>query len=78
MIDYNHDGKCDYKDTSFFHNVVEKGENVKSNESKRQNNYSVKRKQNQTQTQYKQSKISAGATWFIALILLYFIIKILV
>ncbi|MBQ9782459.1 MAG: hypothetical protein IJW26_04685 [Clostridia bacterium] len=78
MVDYNYDGNCDYKDTSFYHNVVEKGEIVKSNESKKKNNFYIKGRKAQNQTTSQEPKISAGATWFIALMLLYFIIKILI
>ena len=65
MIDWNHDGKYDWKDDAFFHNVVmkdfEKNEDTKSNSS------------------YSDSSTSSsnGLTWFIVLCVVYFIIKLI-
>ena len=63
MIDWNHDGKYDWKDDSFFHNVVMK-DLEKEDESKSNSSYS-------------DSSISSsnGLTWFIVLCVVYFIIK---
>ena len=67
-MDWNHDGKHDWKDDSFFHNVVmkdsEKQEGSKSN----------------SKTSYSGSSSTSssnGLIWFIVLCVVYFIIKLI-
>ena len=68
MIDWNHDGKYDWKDDAFLHNVVmkdsEKQDGSKSN--------------NKTSSSGSSSTSSnSGLIWFLVLCIVYFIIKLI-
>ena len=67
-MDLNHDGKHDYKDDAIFYNEVVKGE---------ENSQTQKgTKRNQTNSS-SSSSLGSGATWFIALLILWLFTKLL-
>ena len=66
-MDWNHDGKHDWKDDAFFHNVIMK-DSEKEFSSKSNNNSSFRG---------PSTNSSNGLTWFIVLCIVYFIIKLI-
>ena len=68
MLDWNHDGKHDWKDDAFFHNVVMK-DSDKGTETKSSNSGSS--------STNSSGSSSNGLTWFIVLCVVYFIIKLI-
>ena len=67
-MDWNHDGKHDYKDDAFFHNVVMK-DSGKETETKSSNNGGS--------SIGSSGSSSKGLTWFVVLCIVYFISKII-
>ena len=67
-MDWNHDGKHDYKDDAFFHNVVMK-DSSKETETKSSNS--------RNSSTGSSASSSNGLTWFIILCIVYFIFKII-
>ena len=70
-MDWNHDGKIDYKDHAFYNNVVEPG--LKKNENVSSNNGSNK------DSSTPSSAEGSGKGWaiFIGICVLYLIIKLI-
>ena len=68
MIDWNHDGKIDYKDEAFFHNVVLKGEE-KDKEFEEETGI--------TPYSHTTSSDSSSAKWFFIILAIYIFIKII-
>ena len=73
MLDWNHDGKIDYKDHSFYNNVVEPGMNKDS--SSHANSSSNKSKGNNSH--YSTETNSNGIAIFIIICVVYFFIKLI-
>ena len=67
-MDWNHDGKIDYKDDAFFHNVAMK-DSSKETGTKSSNSRN-------SSTDSSASSIN-GLTWFIILCIVYLISKII-
>ena len=67
-MDWNNDGKHDWKDDALFHNVVMK-DSDKGAESKSSNSGSS--------STNSSGSSSNGLTWFIVLCVVYFIIKLI-
>ena len=69
MLDWNHDGKIDYKDHAFYNNVVEpgmkKGENSSSSNGSNKNSYS------------STEGSGSGIKIFVWICVLYLIIKLI-
>ena len=71
MLDWNHDGKIDYKDHAFYNNVVEPG--MKKSENSSSSNGSNK-------SSYQPSSIEgsgSGIKIFVGMCELYLIIKLI-
>ncbi len=66
-MDWNHDGKHDWKDDAFFHNVVMKD----SEKETRDKNC------NHTSSGSSSSNSNNGIIWFIVLCVVYFIVKLI-
>ena len=73
MLDWNHDGKIDYKDHAFYNNVVEPG--MKKDSSSRSSGSSNKNTSNQSH--YTAETNSNGWTIFIVICVVYFFIKLI-
>ena len=67
-MDWNHDGKHDWKDDAFFHNVVMKDSGKK--DSSKSNNKT-------SSSGASSTSLSNGLTWFIVLCVVYFIVKLI-
>lgn len=61
MIDWNHDGKIDWKDDAFYNNVIDESNNKSTNNT----NHSHKSTSN--------SSSSTGVRWCIVLLVIWFI-----
>ncbi len=70
-MDWNHDGKIDYKDHAFYNNVVEPG--LKKNEKNSSNSGSNKESSTPS---YREGDGKGGAI-FIGICVLYLIIKLI-
>lgn len=68
MIDWNRDGKHDWKDDSFFHNVVMKDVDKET---------ATKSSNSGSSSTGSSGSSSNGLTWFIILCIAYFIIKLI-
>ncbi len=69
MIDWNHDGKIDYKDDAFFHNVVLKGE---------EKDKEMEEKQGITPYSHSTSTNSSnGLKWFFIILFVYIFMQII-
>lgn len=66
-MDWNHDGKHDWKDDAFFHNVVMK-DSEKETSNKNCNHIS---------SNSSSSGSNNGIIWFVVLCVVYFIIKLI-
>ena len=73
MLDWNHDGKIDYKDHAFYNNVVEPG--MKKDSSSHANGSSNKSKGNNSH--YSTETNSNGIAIFIIICVVYFFIKLI-
>ena len=73
MLDWNHDGKIDYKDHAFYHNVVEPG--MKKDSSSPSNTSSNKNTGNKSIHSTETS--SNGLAIFIVICVVYFFIKLI-
>ena len=71
MMDWNHDGKIDYKDHAFYNNVVEPG--LKKNEKHSSINGSNK----ESSTQSSAEGGGKGAVILVGITVLYLIIKLI-
>ena len=71
MLDWNHDGKIDYKDHAFYNNVVEPG--IKKSEKPSLDNGSNKKSSASSSTEGS----GKGVAIFIAICVLYLIIKLI-
>ena len=71
MLDWNHDGKIDYKDHAFYNNVVEPG--IKKSENSSLDNDSCKKSSTSSSTEGSGN----GTAIFIVICVLYLIIKLI-
>ena len=68
MIDWNHDGKIDYKDEAFFHNVVLKGE---------EKDKELEEKGTIPYSHSTSSDSGNGAKWFFIILFIYIFMQII-
>ena len=73
MLDWNHDGKIDYKDHAFYNNVVESG--IRKDSSSRLNTSS--NKNTGSNSNYSTETNSNGVIVFIVICIVYFVIKLI-
>ena len=73
MLDWNHDGKIDYKDHAFYNNVVEPG--IKKDASSCSSSSS--NKITSSKSNYTSESNSNGWTIFIVICVVYFFIKLI-
>ena len=70
MLDWNHDGKMDYKDHAFYNNVVEPG-------MKKSVNYSSNGSKNSSYSFSSTEGSGSGIKIFVGIWVLYLIIKLI-
>ena len=68
MIDWNHDGKVDYKDDAFFHNIVMKDSENKS---------TIKNQARNSNSSSSSGEISSGAVWCFVLFIVWLFSKLI-
>ena len=71
-MDWNHDGKHDWKDDAFYNNVI-----APENKDSSSFHSGSSGNKNSNNTNYSSSSSSNGWAWFIVICIFYFLIKLI-